>query len=50
MVDDTRDQGRVRFLGEVDVLFDSRISSTCNVVISPYLRHLCLVLDGFRCF
>ena len=39
--------GRVRFQGEVEVSFDSRISCTWHVV-SPYFRHLCLVLDGFR--
>ena len=45
MVDDTRDQG-----GEVDVLFDSRISCSSHVVVSPYFRHLYLVLDGLRLF
>ena len=40
--------GRVRFQGEVEVLFDSCISCTLHVVVSPYFRHLCLVLDGFR--
>ena len=42
--------GRVRFWGEVDVLFDSRISCTWHVVVSPYFRHLYLVSDGFRLF
>ena len=40
--------GRIRFQGEVEVSFDSRISCTWRVVVSPYLRHFCLVLDGFR--
>ena len=40
--------GRVRFQGEVEVSFDSRISCTRHVVVSPYYRHLCLVLDGLR--
>ena len=40
--------GRVRFQGEVEVLYDSRISCTWHVVFAPYFRHLCLVLDGFR--
>ena len=42
--------GRVRFQGEAEVLFDSRMSCTWHVVVSPYFRHLCLVLDGFRLF
>ena len=41
--------GRVRFQGEVEVSFNSRISCTWHVV-SPYLIHLCLVWDGFRRF
>ena len=40
--------GRVRFQGEVEVLFDSCNLRTLYVVVSPYFRHLCLVLDGFR--
>ena len=34
----------------MDVLFDCRISCTCHVVVTPYLRHLYLGLDGFRLF
>ena len=40
--------GRVRFQGEVEVSFDSHISCTRRVIVLPYLRHLCLVLDGIR--
>ena len=40
--------GRVRFQGEVEVSFDSRISCTWHIVGSLYFGHLCLVLDGFR--
>ena len=40
--------GRVRFQGEVEVSFDSLISCTWRVIFLPYLRHLCLVLDGIR--
>ena len=36
--------GRVRFQGEVEVSFDSRISCTWRVVVSPYLRHLFFIL------
>ena len=32
----------------MDVLFDSRISCRLHVVISPYFRHLYLVLDCLR--
>ena len=40
--------GRVRFQGEVEVSFDSRIQCTWHIVVSPYFGHLCLVSDGFR--
>ena len=36
--------GRVRFQGEVEVSFDSRISCTWRVLVSPYLRHLFFIL------
>ena len=39
---------RVRFQGEVEVSFDSRISCTWHIVFLPYFGHLCLVSDGFR--
>ena len=40
--------GRVRFQGEVEVSFNPHISCTWRVIVFPYLRHLCLVLDGIR--
>ena len=36
------------YMGPRKVSFDSCISCTWHVVVSPYFRHLCLVLDGFR--
>ena len=40
--------GRVRFQGEVEVSFDSRISCTRHVVVSPFLRWFTVVVEIFE--
>ena len=49
MVDYTTDQGELDFRGRWRFCFIP-VFHVCDMLLSPYFRHLCLALDGFRLF